>query len=209
MMCGEVASGTPGVASRGPALADGKSEGSGARTRWAGRPELAVMTPAPSTRLLTGEDFAAPIEDRYLEDYTAGAVYEYGYRMVTEDEILSFAANFDPQPIHLDPDLAASGPFSGLIASGWHTAALFTRLYVDHYVSRIASLASPGVDELRWPAPLRPGDRVHIRCTILESQVSRTKPDRGLVRTRGQLINAAGRDVLRLDLMNLFARRPG
>jgi acyl dehydratase len=166
------------------------------------------MPLTPSTRVLNGDDFAASIDDRYLEDYAAGAVYEYGYRTVTEEEILGFAATFDPQPIHLDPCFALSGPFNGLIASGWHTAAVFTRLYVDHYVSRVASLASPGVDEVRWPAPLRPGDRVRIRCTILESRVSRTKPDRGLVRTHGQLINADDQDVLRLDLMNLFARRP-
>ena len=162
-----------------------------------------------STRSLADHDFTAPIDDRYLEDYTTGAVYEYGYRTVTRDEILGFAAAFDPQPIHLDPQFAESGPFNGLIASGWHTASVFTRLYVDHYVSRVAGLASPGVDEVRWPAPLRPGDRVRIRCTILESRVSRTKPDRGLVRTRGQLINGDDQDVLRLDLMNLFARRPG
>lgn len=167
------------------------------------------MNSTTSTRSLSEQDFAAPIDDRYLEDYAPGAVYEYGYRTVTRDEILSFAATFDPQPIHLDPQFAEAGPFKGLIASGWHTASVFTRLYVDHYVSRVAGLASPGVDEVRWPASLRPGDRVRIRCTILESRVSRTKPDRGLVRTRGQLINAEGQDVLRLDLMNLFARRPG
>jgi len=166
------------------------------------------MSPPASTRALTARDFAAPIDDRYLEDYTEGAVYEYGHLTVTQDEILTFAAAFDPQPIHLDLGFAASGPFGGLIASGWHTASIFTRLYVDHFVSRVASLASPGVDEVRWPAPLRPGDRVRIRCTILEARVSRTKPDRGLVRTHGQLINSDDQDVLRLDLMNFFARRP-
>jgi acyl dehydratase len=166
------------------------------------------MTPSPGTRTLTEDDFAAPLDDRYFEDYAPGAIYEYGYLTVTEEEILRFAGAFDPQPIHLDPQYAAAGPFGGLIASGWHTGAVFTRLYVDHYVSRVASLASPGVDELRWPAPVRPGDTVRMRVTIMEARVSRSKPDRGLVRTRGQLINAHNQDVLRLDLMNFFARRP-
>jgi acyl dehydratase len=166
------------------------------------------MTMSPGTRTLSEDDFAAPVDDRYFEDYAPGATYEYGYLTVTAEEILRFAGDFDPQPIHLDPQYAAAGPFGGLIASGWHTGAVFTRLYVDHYVSKVASLASPGVDELRWPAPVRPGDTVRMRVTILEARVSRRKPDRGLVRTHGQLINAHDQDVLRLDLMNLFARRP-
>jgi acyl dehydratase len=135
-------------------------------------------------------------------------VYEYGYISVTEAEIIDFARAFDPQPIHIDPDFAATGPFGGLIASGWHTAGIFTRLYIAHYVSRPASLASPGVDELRWPVPLRPGDSVRIRATTGEARLSKSKPDRGIVRTRGQLINQNNEDVLRLDLMNIFACRP-
>jgi acyl dehydratase len=165
------------------------------------------VNPAPATRTLSEADFAAPIDDRYFEDYVPGAAYEYGYLHVTEAEIIEFARAFDPQPIHIDPDFAASGPFGGLIASGWHSAGLFTRLFVTHYVSRPAGLASPGVDELRWPVPLRPGDSVRIRVTILDSRVSRSKPDRGIVRGRGQLINQNDQDVLRLDLVNIFARR--
>ncbi|HEY5361671.1 MAG TPA: MaoC family dehydratase [Streptosporangiaceae bacterium] len=163
---------------------------------------------APATTTLSEDDFAAPIDDRYLEDYRPGAVYEYGYLHVTEPEILQFARVFDPQPIHADPEFAATGPFGGVIASGWHTTAIFMRLLADHYLSRVASLASPGIDELRWPAPLRPGASVRLRTTILEARLSRSKPDRGLVRTRGQLINADDQDVLRLDAMNLIARRP-
>jgi acyl dehydratase len=162
----------------------------------------------PATRSL-GEDFTAPADDRYFEDYVPGAVHEYGYRTVTEAEIVEFARAFDPQPIHTDPDFAASGPFGGLIASGWHTAGLMMRLLADHYLSRVASLASPGIDELRWPAPLRPGDSVRVRTEILEARVSRTKPDRGLVRTQARLITASNQDVLRLEAMNLLRRRPG
>lgn len=162
---------------------------------------------APATRSLGERDFAAPIDDRYFEDYAPGAVYAYGYATVTEAEILAFAGEFDPQPIHTDAGFAAAGPFGGLIASGWHTAGVTMRLLADHYLSRVASLASPGIDELRWPAPLRPGDSVHLRAEILEARPSRSKPDRGLVRTRVQLINQAGQDVLRLTAMNLIRRR--
>src|SRR5207244_12235529 len=134
---------------------------------------LAAMThpdtAAGPTRAL-GADFAAPITDRYFEDYQPGAVYEYGYLTVTEAEILDFARRFDPQPMHADQDWAQAGPFGGLIASGWHTAGLFMRLYADHYLTRVASLASPGIDELRWPAPLRPGDLLRIRATVAEAR---------------------------------------
>ena len=128
---------------------------------------LALMSqpetrPAP-TRTLSTSDFRVPREDRYFEDYLPGAVYEYGYLTVTEAEILEFARRFDPQPIHIDPEFAAAGPFGGLIASGWHTASMMMRLFADHYLSRVASLASPGIDELRWPAPVRPGDQLRLR----------------------------------------------
>jgi acyl dehydratase len=164
------------------------------------------MTP-PTTRTLSSEDFAVPVQDRYFEDYVPGAVYEYGYVTVSEAEIISFASQFDPQPMHVDPGFAASGPFGGLIASGWHTAAIGMRMIVDHYLSQVASLASPGIDELRWPAPLRPGDSVRLRLTIIEARRSRSKPDRGLVRTHGELINQNDETVLTLTAMNLIRSR--
>jgi len=165
------------------------------------------MTP-PATRTLSNQDFAVPAEDRYFEDYVPGAAYEYGYVTVTEAEILSYASQFDPQPIHVDPDFAARGPFGGLIASGWHTAAIGMRMIVDHYLSRVASIASPGIDELRWPAPLRPGDSVRLRVTVVEARRSRSKPDRGLVRTHGELINQNDETVMELTAMNLIRARP-
>ena len=148
------------------------------------------------------------IDDRYFEDYPPGAVYEFGDVEVSEDEMLAFAHRFDPQPIHVDADFAATGPFGGLIASGWFTASLFMRLYADHYISRVASLASPGVDEVRWPAPVRPGDRLRARAAILDARTSRSKPDRGIVRTRCELINQDQRTVLHLIAVNLLKRRP-
>ncbi len=163
----------------------------------------------PATKSLGESDFAAPIDDRYFEDYTPGAVYEYGYVTVTEAEIIEFATRFDPQPMHIDREFAATGPFHGLIASGWHTAGIMMRIFVDHCLSRVASLASPGIDELRWPAPVRPGDSLRLRATFVETRRSRSKPDRGLVRTKAELINQNDEVVLQLTAMNIIrARHP-
>jgi len=163
----------------------------------------------PATKTLSEHDFAAPIDDRYFEDYTPGAVYEYGYITVSEADILDFARAFDPQPIHTDLELAARGPFGGLIASGWHTAGIMMRLFADHCLSRVASLASPGIDELRWPAPVRPGDSLRLRATFVETRRSRSKPDRGLVRTQAELISQNDQVVLTLTAMNIIrARHP-
>jgi acyl dehydratase len=163
--------------------------------------------PSGSTRTLSDHDFAAPVDDRYLEDYVPGAVYEYGSVTVSEAEILDFARAFDPQPIHSDLEFAARGPFGGLIASGWHTAGIMMRMLVDHYLSRVASLASPGLDELRWPAPVRPGDSLRLRATVVEARRSRSKPDRGLVRTQSELINQNDEIVLRVTAMNIIGAR--
>lgn len=164
-------------------------------------------TPEGGTKSL-GTDFAVPADQRYFEDYLPGSVYEYGYVTVTEPEIVEFARRFDPQPIHTDPAFAAAGPFGGLIASGWHTTGIMMRLIADHFLSRVASLASPGVDELRWPTPLRPGDRLHLRVTILQARPSRSKPDRGIVHTRAELINGRDQPVLTLTAVNILRRRP-
>lgn len=168
-----------------------------------------VTNEMPATRTLSAADFAAPIDDRYFEDYLPGAVYEYGYATVTEQEIIAFATRFDPQPIHIDPGFAAAGPFGGLIASGWHTAGIMMRLIADHFLSKVASLGSPGIDELRWPAPVRPGDSLRLRTTITQARRSRTKPDRGLVHTRAELLSADDQLTLSLTAMNLLlAREP-
>lgn len=162
---------------------------------------------AITTRSLSDPDFLVPIYDRYLEDYPVGVVYEYGYLTVTEDEIISFARQFDPQSIHTDPAFARTGPFGGLIASGWHSAGLLMRLYANHYLSTAASLASPGIDELRWPAPLRPGDSVRLRATVMEIRASRSKPDRGLLWTRAELLTQDDCAVMTCQAMNMLRRR--
>jgi acyl dehydratase len=157
--------------------------------------------------LLAVTNFAAPIEDRYFEDYLPGTVYEYGSVAVSEAEIVEFARHHDPQYIHVDREAAASGPFSGLIASGWQTATVMMRLLVDRFLPKTASLGSPGIDELRWTHPVRPGDMLSIRVTILEATRSRSKPDRGMVRTLVEVLNQDGAVVMSLKPMNLIRCR--
>ncbi|MEO6510495.1 MAG: MaoC family dehydratase [Nocardioides sp.] len=160
------------------------------------------------TRLLSASDLPAPVEDRWFEDYVVGASYEFGSVSVTEDDIVAFARDYDPQPIHTDPGWAATGPFGGLIASGIQTVAVIMRMYVDHYVSRVASLASPGVDELRWLRPLRPDDELRMRVTVEAARVSASKPDRGLVHTKVEGFNQDDEPVISFVAMNFLARRP-
>ncbi|EPD66887.1 MaoC family dehydratase [Streptomyces sp. HGB0020] len=164
------------------------------------------MTP-PITVTLSDTDFAVPIEDRYFEDYVPGAVYVYGSVTMTEEDILRFAREFDPQGIHTDQQAALRGPYQGLIASGWHTCAVMMRMYADHYISKVGSLASPGIDELRWVRPVRPGDSLSLRTTVRESRISRSKPDRGLVHTGIEVLNQHGEAVLTMTAVNFLLRR--
>jgi acyl dehydratase len=143
----------------------------------------------------------------YFEDYVPGVVRETGEVLVSADEIIEFARRWDPQQMHVDAELAAQGPYGGLIASGWHTAAIMMRLLVDQYLPTSASLGSPGIDELRWTVPVRPGDRLHLRVTIIEARRSRSKPDRGLVRTFVEAVNQRGEVAMSLKAMNLFRCR--
>ena len=152
-------------------------------------------------------EFAVTIADRYFEDYVPGAVFEYGQIPVTAAEIIEFARRFDPQDMHVDPEAAAQGRFGGLIASGWHTAAMMMRLFADNFLSKVASLASPGIDELRWLQPVRPGDVLHIRVTVLEATPSRSRPDRGMVRTLVEVLNQDREVVMTLKPMNIIRRR--
>ena len=145
--------------------------------------------------------------ERYFEDYPPGAVFEGGGISVSEADIIEFARQYDPQTMHTDPDAAALGYFGGLIASGWHTAALTMRLFADHFLSPASSLASPGIDELRWLHPVRPGDVLRIRVCVLEATPSRSKSDRGMVRTLVEVMNQAGDVVMTLKPMNIIARR--
>lgn len=151
--------------------------------------------------------FGTSITDRYFEDYVPGSIYEFGTIAVTQDEVISFAKKFDPQDFHTDPEAAEQTIFGGLIASGWHTAALMMRLYADHYLSKVASLSSPGVDEMRWKHPVRPGDKLSIRVTVLESRQSNSKPDRGIVRSFIEVLNQNHELVMTMNAMNLLRCR--
>ena len=144
---------------------------------------------------------------RFFEDIKADQVYEFGTITVSEKDIIDFARQFDPQDFHLDPAKAASSLFGGIVASGWHTTAVVMRLYVDHYLSHVANLGSPGVEDIRWPNPLRPGDILRIRVTILEARPSRSKPDRGIVRVRVEAINQTDNLVLSMTGVSLVGRR--
>jgi len=151
--------------------------------------------------------FATPIDERYFEDYVPGIVVEFGAELVDEAEVIDFARRYDPQPMHTDPAWAARGPFGGLIASGWHTAGLMMRMYTEHYLSTVASMVSPGLDELRWVKPVRPGDVLRVRAAILEARRSRSKPDRGVVRTFVEVLNASDEVVMTNIAINLFRCR--
>ncbi|MBV9450588.1 MAG: MaoC family dehydratase [Streptosporangiaceae bacterium] len=143
---------------------------------------------------------------RYFEDFAPGVTFDCGSVSVDEGSIVAFAKEYDPQPFHVDPSI--DGPFGGLIASGWHTASLVMRQLVEHYLSAESSLGAAGIDELRWPYPVRPGDTLRVRATVLEARKSLSKPDRGIVRTMVEAVNQDGTAVLRLTAVNFMRVRP-
>jgi len=146
---------------------------------------------------------------RFLDDFTVGAVDEFGNYTVSRDEIIAFGRQFDPQPFHIDEELARQHAFGGLVASGWHTAGMCMRMAVERYLGADSgSLGSPGVDELRWHKPVRPGDTLSMRTQILEVTPSRSKPDRGVVRSRYELYNQRRELVMSLIAIGMFSRRP-
>jgi len=145
--------------------------------------------------------------DLYFEDIEPGGVYELGTRTVTESEIVAFAREWDPQPFHTDPEAAKGSVFGGLIASGWHTGSMWMRMYVDTMLGS-AARGSPGIEELRWLAPVRPGDTLSGRLTVLEARPSATKPDRGTIRIRGEMVNQDGVTVMSMTSRGHFGRRP-
>ena len=138
----------------------------------------------------------------------SGMVDEFGDILVTAEEIVEFASRYDPQTMHVMR--RRRQVVWGLIASGWHTAAMTMRLFVEHYLSKVATLPSPGIDELRWVRPVRPGDRLRVRVTVVEARRSRSKPDRGIVRSLVEVLNQNGEAVMSMRPMNLMrCRTPG
>lgn len=156
---------------------------------------------------MTDTHITAGAERRHFEDYLPGSVAEYGAIEVSADEIVAFGLRFDPQPFHVDEDLAARSDFGGLIASGWHTASLMMRLLVDNFLSKMAGLGSPGIDQLRWLAPVRPGDRLSIRVGIEEARRLRSRPDRGMLRLAIEVLNQSGVVVMTVNALTLVRCR--
>jgi acyl dehydratase len=145
---------------------------------------------------------------RYFEDFVVGQTIPVGTRTVTEEEIIVFAKQFDPQPFHVDPEAAAKSMFGGIIASGWHTCGMIMRLMVDGFLNESTSLGSPGVDEVRWIKPVRGGDTLSVTTTILDVKPSGTRPDRGVVWTEWRATNQHGELVATIKGMGMFGRRP-
>jgi acyl dehydratase len=150
--------------------------------------------------------FPTPPSDRCFEDYTVGATYICGSFSMAEDEIIQFASLYDPQVMHVDSELAGQGPYGQIIASGWHTVARTMRLVVENFLP-LDGLPSPGIDELRWPNPVRPSDTLTLHATIREARRSRSKPDRGLLHTLLEVLNQDGEVVLSMKPMNFVRVR--
>jgi acyl dehydratase len=146
---------------------------------------------------------------RYFEDLEAGARFELGSLPVSRDEIIAFGSQWDPQVFHTDPEGALATQFAGLVASGVHTLAVFVRLFVTGLLADAASLGSPGMDEVRWPAPVRPGDILSATYSVVSARCSASRPTWGIVHGRGELSNQQGQLVLSVTLINMFARAPG
>ena len=144
----------------------------------------------------------------YLEDFETGTVKAAGSVTLSEAEILEFATRYDPQPFHVDPKAAGASIYGGLIASGWQTIAVTMRLLVDNVFNDAASMGSPGVDEIRWHRPVRPGDTLFPRVTVLETRGSRSRPDRGVLRFRVDVDNQDGEPTMNMVGASIVGRRP-
>jgi acyl dehydratase len=144
---------------------------------------------------------------RHYEDFQVGESVDLGQIAVTEEEIIAFARQFDPQPFHVDAQRARDSIFGGLVASGWHTAALYMRLLVGGLLKDSASLGSPGIDALRWLQPVRPGDTLRACFTVLECRLSQSRPGMGIVRGRGEVWNQDERTVMTVESIGFFGRR--
>ena len=152
-------------------------------------------------------NFNTTTQERYLDDYVEGTIHEFGPITITKDEIIQFGKKFDPQVFHTDPNRAKETVYGGLIASGWHTCSLFMRLFVEHYLAGPASLGSPGVDELRWLKPVRPGDRLTLRITVHKVKPSSSKPDRGVLYSFCEMLNQKNEVVAKMMALNLIRYR--
>ena len=144
----------------------------------------------------------------YYEDFPTGRVWEYGARQLSEQEIIAFASDWDPQRFHTDPVAAKQTPFGGLVASGWHTGSVMMRMMCDAYLNESSCVGSPGIEDWRFAQPVRPGDTLRYRGTVIEARPSQSKPDRGLVKWRWELLNQRDEAVVLMIGTQIFLRRP-
>ncbi|MGD2023442.1 MAG: MaoC family dehydratase [Desulfobacterales bacterium] len=144
---------------------------------------------------------------RYFEDFEVGDIFEIGSKKVTRVEMIAFAEAFDPQPFHTSEEKAQDSIFGKLVASGWHTCAIFMRLYVDHFLTETISLGSPGVDHVRWLKPVFPNDILSGRITILETKPSSNRAGVGSIKIKGEMLNQSGEVVMQLEGTGLFAKK--
>lgn len=144
----------------------------------------------------------------YFEDFTPGQVIALGARTVSEEEIIAFATQFDPQPFHIDQQAAEASMFGGVVASGWHTCSMMMRIVVDGLMASSSSMGSPGVDKVRWLLPVRAGDTLSVSYETTAVKASGSKPDRGVVWSRWSATNQRGELVCTIEGMGMFARRP-
>ena len=156
---------------------------------------------------MTKSNLPANKQEWFFESYIQGSVFEFGPLDVDENEVLEFARRYDPQPFHIDHEAAKKSSFEGIIASGWQTCSFVMRALVDNYFSPVSSLGSPGIDEIRWEFPVRPGDKLMVRATIFETKLSRSKPDRGIVRTFIETINQQEDIVMSFRSVNFMLCR--
>jgi acyl dehydratase len=143
----------------------------------------------------------------YFEDFYPGQDIDLGTRTVTEEEIIDFATKFDPQPFHIDREAAAQSIYGSVIASGWHTCSMMMRMVVDGLMAQSSSMGSPGLDGVRWLAPVRAGDTLNVRYQTTQVKASSSKPDRGVVWSKWVAINQHGETVCTVEGMGMFRRR--
>lgn len=145
---------------------------------------------------------------RWFEDFAPGAVHDLGRRTMTRDEIVAFAADWDPQPMHLDEASGEASLLGGLAASGWHTACVLMRLFADNLLAGSASLGSPGIDSLKWLRPVRPDDTLALTMTVLDTRTSAKRPRLGLISARFDMTDAGGATALIMTCTLMMERRP-
>lgn len=146
----------------------------------------------------------------YWEDFKVGDTAPMGEKAVDKTEVIAFARMYDPQPFHIDEDAARKSMFGGLIASGWHTVGMVMRMMVDSYLRDSASLGSPGVDNVRWLKPVRPGDTIRATRTVVETRTSKSRPEMGMVKSKWEVFNQHGELVMTMEGYGMFERRnPG